>query len=152
MIIVLSGPQSQFKKAQAALKSAGCQIVVNDQGSPTPDDYGLGSGETRWTGSVYTQADIDAIAESTPGYGRPINVGDIVPHTGKIVSVEPKVPSCFLTVEGESPDSANDAVAELGWRLRSHWDKPEPEVKEPLTKTLARLGIDPTELKTLIGA
>ena len=109
MIIALSGPQHGYQKAQDTLAKAGFRVVVNDQDSPVPDDYGLGQDD-------------------------------------------PTVPACFLTVEGESPDAAHEAVVKLGWRLRAHWDKQEPPKKEPLAQTLARLGIDPAELRSLLGA
>ena len=150
MIICLSGPQHAFKKAQGVLTAAGFKIVVNDQGDPVPDDYGLGSGETRWTGSVWSQGDIDAMAADNPDHG--LNVGDIIRGTGQIVSVDATSPMCFLTVDGDDPDKANQAVSELSWRLRAHWDKQEEPKKESLEQRLARVGIGVDELKKLMGS
>lgn len=109
MLIVLSGHQSQAKKAAKALESAGFEVVLDQFGDPDRSDHGL--------------------------------------------AAETLNPTCFLTVRGaeERVDAANDAVTELGWRLRAHWEESKPLPKQPLGLTLARLGIDPAELKKLIG-
>lgn len=152
MRIVLSGPQSQYKKAQGALESAGYKIVLNEQGDPDPSDHGFApSAATQWSGATYAQADIDAIAEDNPDHG--IQVGDVLRHTGQVIPVESSKPIQFIAVDGDGPDGAQQAVDELGWLLRAHFDLPEPDLAPPLTpvQKLARLGLTPADLKVLVG-
>ena len=90
--IVLSGPASQLKSAQKALKDAGFTIVLNDLGDPLTHDWGMAA-----------SADTELL--------------DGVP-TAK----ESKVPIAFLTVEGDDVNRAAEFVEPLKWRLRSHFE------------------------------
>ena len=90
--IVLSGPASQTKSAQKALQDAGFTIVLNELGDPLAHDWGMAANHET----------------------------EVV--DGVVTPKESKVPTSFITVEGESPDRAAEFVEPLKWRLRSHFE------------------------------
>jgi hypothetical protein len=93
--IVLSGPASQTKSAQKALQDAGFTIVLNELGDPLAHDWGMAANHET----------------------------EVV--DGVVTPKESKVPTSFITCEGESPDRAAEFVEPLKWRLRAHFDAPE---------------------------
>ncbi len=132
--ITLSGPQGQYKAALKAVKAAGYQIVVNENGEADPtDSRGLAHGtETEWTGLRTDD-------------------GDVIHGTGEIRAKKSAKPICFITCIGTDRNAAAQAVESLRWVDRACHETPEPE--KPLTpaEKLRRLGLTPADLKALVS-
>lgn len=62
-------------------------------------------------------------------------------------------PVVYLTAAGEDADAANEAVAEMGWRVRAQHvpiELVDPEPRTPLEK-LGRMGLSVADLKALLA-
>jgi hypothetical protein len=121
LTITVSGPQAARKQALKALKDAGFHIVLNDVGDPSGYDWG-----------------------HSPGHETQV-------VDGVVTALDPSVPTCFLTVEGESVDRVVEVAESTGWRLRSHRDAPEAVRAPTVEERLAAVGLSLGDLRTALG-
>lgn len=134
--IALSGPQSQYKKAQAALTAADFPLVLDFKtGEPVANSWGSpDSTETAWTGSRWEKGDVEAVGDQCTCQGQAAHahdIGDLVWGTGEIVSVPSEHPTMWLTVKGDDPAKAALAVDALKWTVRSVMEHSSSEIALP---------------------